>query len=184
MNIRGWILYLFLTMLQNKTIEITGWTNDSHSNDVCWYQYLLRGRKKTYNCYGRSFDFSDHIVLFYAHILSAILFETFFWFVIPIWSWNISRSHGKSQSGTLLFPRYISEKLATICIITISSYIYFLTSHAAFKTAAYFHTPSEIVIGYFISMFVQMPLAYTMCSEDWVKIRKFVGISSFQENND
>jgi homoserine acetyltransferase len=35
-----------------------------------------------------------------------------------------------------------------------------LVCHALYRTAAYFHTPAEISVGYLVSMIVQLPVMY------------------------
>lgn len=176
MNVRGWILYICLNKVEEAIITTLGWTNYSHLHDSCWYQELLRGRKKNHNCYGQSFEFSDHIVLFYAHILPIVLFETLFWFTVPIWS----RDSSTSLRANLLPITWI-EKVSSMILIMISIYIYFITFQAVIKTSTYFHTSLEMIVGYIISLSVQMPLAYVMCSGHFDRWRGFIGLSPSRE---
>jgi len=173
---RGFVLLLLFNVVEEKLIQFMDWDRTS---DECWYQNLLRERKKKIDCYGQSFDFSDHIVLFYGQILSIALFEIFFFFLVPLWSKQISRLQ---RTNLNLFPETTLEKFTSVTFLSISLYMYFITSYAAFRTAAYFHTWSEIIIGFIISFFIQYPLIQIMCDESWTNLRKSIGLHEFRES--
>jgi hypothetical protein len=54
------------------------------------------------------------------------------------------------------------------------------------RTAAYFHTSTEIAVGYFISLLVQMPLGIilwgTQCLGRWDRARALVGLPSYVDS--
>ena len=58
-----------------------------------------------------------------------------------------------------------------IALASLFAYLHVLVCHALYRTAAYFHTPAEISVGYLVSMIVQLPVMYLMCSEGphWAK---------------
>ena len=88
MNFRGWALYILFNMIQDSIAsrfsssspvgEVGahdgGTTMDNMEH--CWYRELLHSSKQDDpTCYGRRFDFSDHVVLFFGHVLPVVLFE-------------------------------------------------------------------------------------------------------------
>eukprot|EP00986_Skeletonema_menzelii_P002661 scaffold743_cov145-Skeletonema_menzelii.AAC.10 len=40
----------------------------------------------------------------------------------------------------------------------------------------YYHTQGEIIVGYLVSLFVQLPICYLMCSEEWARLRRIIGV--------
>ena len=193
MNIRGWILYQFLNhaqqiILQAMNFDIDPDISSETTQTICWYEEFLKGHRKKQSCYGRSFDFSDHVVLFYSQLLPICLFETLFWFMVPPWKnrhtySNLDNPYPKRQSS-FLAPFYVSEILVSIGMILFLLFIYIRTYVAVYQTAAYFHTFNEVVMGYFISLCIQLPFAFTMCFGRWETVREWIGISSHSTNRD
>ena len=155
-QIRWWILYLLFDQIEDQFVEPAG--------DGCWYDSLLRSHHDA--CHGKVTDYSDHIVLFCAQILPIALTEVLFSFVAPFWrNDNVPRrtqspSTTVSPSATSSFntkPKSVVE-VVPIILVTGLLYLYFISFIGAFKTAAYFHTRFEIIIGYLISLVVQIPL--------------------------
>jgi len=142
-----------------------------HDIPTCWYQDFLQPSKRQINCYGRKFDFSDHMVLFFGHTLPVMLFELLFCILVTYW-----RSHSSSFS-LRLFPSNAARTLLIAAVV----YFNFITLLAVHKTAAYFHTGSEVVVGYLISLVVQLPLGYVICFDRCEKLRHFVGLPTCQE---
>ena len=50
-------------------------------------------------------------------------------------------------------------------------YLYFITFLGAYKTAAYFHTGTEIFFGFAVSLLLQIPLCLLQCSSNWKSVR-------------
>lgn len=126
--IRGFILYLLFEKIESLVVPPAA--------NECWYD----GNLKSYQspCQGQTFDYSDHMVLFFAQILPIPLTEILFSFVVPYW-----------KNKSFLIP--------TILSITMI-FLYVITFLQTYRTAAYFHTMLEIWVGYLISILIQVPL--------------------------
>jgi len=146
-------------------------------DSTCWYQDLLRPSKRQIDCYGRKFDFSDHMVLFFGHTLPVMLFELLFCILVPFW-----RSQSFSHSSSFR-RRFLPRNVVTTALIALVVYFNFITLLAVHKTAAYFHTGCEVVVGYLISLVVQLPLGYVICSDRCEKARQFVGLPIITKEN-
>lgn len=126
------------------------------AGDECWYDDLLRSPKGP--CHGRATDYSDHIVLFYAQLLPIALVEVLFSFMAPFWK----RSN--------VVPTILSTGLL---------HLYLIVYLAAYKTAAYYHTPYEVGVGYIISLLTQVPLFLIMSTSLMEPVRDyFFGMSA------
>ena len=68
MILRGFVLYQGMNQVEQHLLS------GKNQQDGCWYDAWLRPDQST--CYGRGFDFSDHMVLYYAQILPIVLVET------------------------------------------------------------------------------------------------------------
>jgi len=93
-------LYLFLDKMEGLILASHAMQSPSFAN--CWYTSFLREEKRGEKCYGQEFDYSDHVVYFFAHIQTSMLFEFLFCFLVPIWPVN-SRQ-----------PDYVSNKKTTM----------------------------------------------------------------------
>ena len=130
--------------------------------DICWYSDLQRG---TSICHGLQFDFSDHTVLYFGQILPISLMECIHIFVTHRWNKN--------------------WKFALLVLFCYLPYLYYITLFGEFSTAAYFHTGSEMLVGYFVSLLIQLPIAYLQCSEGWKSLKEALfGTFSGKPNND
>jgi hypothetical protein len=153
---RMYILYLFLNHLEDKTATLS-WGSTSSSSSICWYQpYLQRSSSLSianiddynYCSHRRAFDFSDHIVLYYGQILPIATAET----LSTIMTATMTSSHDRRQGWAV--------------VVAVGSFLYLLYLHvivnrAAYGTAAYFHTGTEVYVGYFIALVcVALPLAH------------------------
>lgn len=130
-QLRGWVLYLLFDSIENRMVEPAG--------DTCWYDSMLRSNQSA--CEGTVTDYSDHVVLFFGQILPIPLTEVLFSFVAPFWS----------DHATL-------KTVVPTLLVTGLLYIYGIVFFAAYNTAAYFHTQYEIIVGYLITLWVQIPL--------------------------
>ena len=124
----------------------------------CWYKGALKGYQKAAmegqpDCYGRPFDFSDHVVLFLAQYFPLFVMEMLFWYACP--STKVGRALGYSWA----------------------LYFHLIVLHNLYYTAVYFHTPAETLAGYAVSLIIQLPVARVMCSTGG-RVRAFIGLPS------
>lgn len=145
MTFRGVVLFLAFNAVEDLISK-------PKNSESCWYDDSLQQSKGS--CYGRSFDFSDHFVLYFAQYLPIALLEVLHSFEFPFW---------KFSSKHILVPALLAGGLL---------YLYLITLLSAYKTATYFHTPVEVIIGMIISMLVQLPLCYLQCSMHWGYLRE------------
>lgn len=146
MQLRGFVLYLLFDAIENQ-IVYSGW-------DSCWYDGVLRTNQSV--CKGRARDFSDHVVLTFSQILPIPLTEVLFSFVAPFW-----RDRGPYG------------KVAPTLLVTGLLYVYAISFVGVYKTAAHFHTQSELIVGYLISLVVQIPLFLVLSTSFLVPARKY-----------
>eukprot|EP00594_Rhizosolenia_setigera_P001158 CAMPEP_0178946454 /NCGR_PEP_ID=MMETSP0789-20121207/4295_1 /TAXON_ID=3005 /ORGANISM="Rhizosolenia setigera, Strain CCMP 1694" /LENGTH=164 /DNA_ID=CAMNT_0020626449 /DNA_START=704 /DNA_END=1198 /DNA_ORIENTATION=+ len=138
-------------MLEDKCLHDNAYINEE---EECFYTNIIPSKYSNISkCYGQAFDFSDHIVLFYGHILSIVVFEVLYGWMYPI----TTTIH--QQSISTPFSSFINKFMSTVFGI----YVYFIVSVQTLKTSMYFHTPLEIFVGYFISLFtIQLFLYHVM----------------------
>lgn len=184
MNFRGWGLYIFLNNLQDALLVFSSSLyspSQLTSDNTCWYQtYLINPKHVAKKCYGQDFDFSDHVVLFFGQILPVTLFEVLFCFLVPLWSstntstfplskssssLNNSTNIKKRNGSSIGFMQFIPQAIRYIFVLLLIGgflYLNFITFVAVYHTAAYFHTATEVIIGYVVSLCVQLPLGYIL----------------------
>ncbi|KAL7569166.1 hypothetical protein ACA910_016992 [Epithemia clementina (nom. ined.)] len=164
MQFRWWILYLalnkiednFISSLQSDSIYI-GDYNSSNRTAECWYREWIQETKPF--CHGRRFDFSDHVVLYFAQLLPIALLEYLHAIDRPYWPFQVNR-------------RFSVPFLLTVGML----YLYFITYVGVYKTASFFHTPIECFTGFAISLLAQLPLCLLQCSnklESATQLREF-----------
>jgi hypothetical protein len=205
-NFRGWVLYVAFNQLEDSIVSVP------HRNTCSWYLAYLRDDQR-HECVGRVFDYSDHMVLYYAQLLPIPLLETLYALTNPYWSrwssssWrrsntdptsNLARAsvavphhpsprfaaddaeydspveqqdpgNGRpsvaspsSSSRTSVVDRTISwfaDRTIPVLLATGLAYLYLITYLGVYKTAYYFHTIDEVVLGYVVSLAVQVPMA-------------------------
>jgi len=165
MNFRGWILFVLLNKLQDML-------RPGNLLDSCWYDdYMIRRTNRNSNCYGQGFDFSDHTVLFLCQIIPVLSCEFFVSLLSPIRS-NMN-TNGFEKLQTEVDIKNSVLQTANVCYFVYINIIVFL---AMYKTAAYFHTPSEVAVGYIISLLVQLPFGFLIFFDSWASARKLTGI--------
>ena len=142
MQFRGWFLYVALNSIEDNYL------NEEVNQTNCWYQDWLPTTlaKSSPICRGRKFDFSDHVVLYYAQILPIALLETLHSLNRPYWPF-----------------RFFRRIALPILLTTGMCYLYFITFLGVFKTATYFHTPKESLAGYGVSLLAHLPLCTLQC---------------------
>lgn len=181
MNFRGWTLFILFNRAQDAIV--------THASlDTCWYRrYLPPNKQSDDMCYGRRFDFSDHVVLFFGHMLPVILFEALTCVVIPFWprfdKSLINMECNQAKRGNFLWIRRLPSIFITSAFSISFFYLNLLIFLAATRTAAYFHTASEIAVGYLISLLVQIPLGILLWGTSylgrWDQVRGLLGLPSF-----
>lgn len=188
LNFRGWGLYiganaledfLFLPWFTGNTVTSPLRTNSMSDveHDIhykshqpqCWYEDVLKSHHKLSTeihseCYGRPFDFSDHVVLFLAHYLPIFVMEMLVCYKYPFWK---NTSSAQNKFGRAMWYTFH---------IFLLLYLHLLVLNAIYHTAAYFHTKGEIIVGYFVSLFVQLPVCYLMCSDKWTTLKQVIGV--------
>ena len=191
LNVRGWVLYIGANALEDFVIlpwlgskVVSPLRRDSfsdmehdllankHDSSECWYRDLLKehhkvimGRDETSDCYGRPFDFSDHVVLFCAHYLPVMVCEMLICYTFPFW-------RKKSRAGVFW------EVLHAVQFV----YLHLLLLNALYRTSVFFHTQSEILVGYGVSLMLALPVSVLVCSERLRGMRRTFGLSFDGEN--
>lgn len=181
LNFRGFGLYIGANALEDYVILplFTGNTvtsslrvdslsdieHDIHYKEEyqghCWYEDALKSHHKSSmeshsECYGRPFDFSDHVVLFLAHYLPVFVMEMLVCYRFPFWE----------RMSVFWYAIHAFLFL----------YLHLLVLHSMYQTAVYYHTQGEIIVGYLVSLFIQVPVCYLMCSEKWARLRRIIGV--------
>jgi len=134
MLFRGWVLYIGLNAIEARVVS---WELDS--SDECWYKPFLRNvaASSSSPCYGRIFDYSDHVVFYFVQVLSVVWFEY------------------------LDKQRFISTRnnLGFVFLTGMVVYLHVIVYAGVYKTARWFHTGAEIMLGWCLSLIVTIPLA-------------------------
>ena len=207
LNLRGWGLYVGANAIEDYLIVpwftgnrvISPLRTDSvsdvehniqSSNHECWYKDVLKTHHRTAmendyfsDCYGRPFDFSDHVVLFLAHYLPIFLMEMIYCWMFPFWVSSKS-PRTKRQASLQRFTVIAFVVLHAVLFL----YLHLIVLHATYQTVAYFHTTAEVIVGYLISWLLKLPILYVICSERWFALRRFIGLPAsqmigFDQNN-
>lgn len=140
MLFRGWVLYVGLNTIEARLLSVELMPAD---NDLCWYKAFLRnGLSAAPSCYGRMFDFSDHVVFYFVQVLAIVWTE-----YLDALSTTTS-SGGTSHRG-----------IGLIILSAMVAYLHLLVYSGVYKTARWFHTGSEIIVGWLISLLVTLPVA-------------------------
>ena len=166
MNFRGWALYILLNKIEDQFVSDFGSTGEK-----CWYSIegWFPHSSEQELCAGRPFDFSDHIVLYYAQILPIALFETLHSIIEnPKWYNVRAREQSMRQTRSIVTMRlFITHSLRwfiPLVVIGAHAYLQMIITFGAYKTSIYFHTPFEILAGYIVSMTIAAPLCFLQCS--------------------
>jgi len=109
---------------------------------TCWYLDYLHDHQP--DCYGRVFDFSDHAVLYFAQILPIALVEVLYAFEKPYWEEHV-------WVARLLWMGML--------------YLYVIVFAGFFRTAQFFHTGKEVVVGLGVSLCLQIPIMLLQCRQ-------------------
>lgn len=139
--VRFYIFYKLLNAWEDSHMRIAV-TDEATS---CWYGAYLRKP----SCFGRAFDFSDHIVLYYGQISLIVVTE-------------ISHS---------IMIQSSSSPWWWIVIAPFVLWLHYLIYHGTYMTAAYFHTNSEVYAGFIVSLCLALPLCFWQ-SKRWFPFRR------------
>jgi len=188
-QIRGWGLYVFLNIVENAVLSSSMVANIldiiREAPDVpvgsCWYRPWLKSWQESgeNTCYGIPFDFSDHVVLFFSHSFPSMIFEASFCFLIPFlpetshWKTRTDRDRGDGREVAVLY--LLMNTILPKVLLLVFVYLNIITLLAIHGTVAYFHTVGEVVVGYLISLVVQIPVGWIIWAEEWKHIRDLVG---------
>jgi hypothetical protein len=152
MMIRGWILYLGMNALEQTVLSMPLLPTDDQS---CWYKSMLSVNNNNSNssstsenisgttsfdsCYGRMFDFSDHIVFYFVQYLAIITTE----YVDAL----ASCETGPTTPGFVVLTGLVL-------------YLHVVVYAGVYKTSRWFHTGTEILVGWVLALVsVTLPLA-------------------------
>ena len=189
---RGWGLYICFNMIEDIILNrnSSGTGIDTETLDSCWYTPLLKNRWQDNDpCHGLSFDFSDHVVLFFSHHFPSIIFEALFCFLFPFWPIG-QKFRGKSDGprggggvhGENSLVHFLLNTLLPIALLGLFVYLNIITLLAVHSTAAYFHSLGEVVVGYTISLIVQITVGKILWADGWKRMRQLVGFSLDREH--
>lgn len=182
MNFRGWFMYILLNKIEDQFVM-----GSNPANNTCWYNIegWLPQSSEQEVCAGRPFDFSDHIVLYYAQILPIALFETLHITIeYPYWYIGVPTDSSVQHVRNLILMETIRNNFLRwfVPIVLLGTHIYLqiVTTFGAYKTTFYFHTPFEIIAGFIISMIISVPLCRIQCNNCNHRLISYVRTSLFQ----
>jgi Inositol phospholipid synthesis protein Scs3p. len=160
------------------------------------------GDGETASCYGHLFDFSDHVVLFFSHSFPSMVFEASFCFLFPFLPQrcpsfssagglvdgstgqvdrNRSMSSSRNKPSACVF---VWNTLLPILLLVLFFYLNVVTLLAVHSTAAYFHSVGEVIVGYLISLMVQIPMGWIIWADEWKHVRQLVGFPMERQHMD
>jgi hypothetical protein len=156
LNFRGWILYVLFNEWEDRWAIVP--------SSPCWYEAWFAQHTEPSVCLGRPFDFSDHIVLYYAQLLPISLVETLHaLFQSPsFWALPAASTERPIRKHAIL-PTCRNYMIPCV-LIGSHVYLQFITATGAYKTSAYFHTPTEVLAGFAVSMLIALPLYLLQCN--------------------
>eukprot|EP00977_Amphora_coffeiformis_P007178 scaffold1564_cov174-Amphora_coffeaeformis.AAC.16 len=134
MLFRGWVLYVGLNAIE---AQLVSWELEPTDEELCWYKQYLRTPPSASPCYGRMFDYSDHVVFYFVQVLSIVWFE------------YLDMQHTLSSRKSLGF----------VFLTGMVAYLHIIVYVGVYKTARWFHTGGEIMLGWCLSLTVTVPLA-------------------------
>jgi hypothetical protein len=152
-NFRGWVLYVALNRLEDTVVA-----SDGPFHRDCWYAPHLRADQR-HECVGRAFDFSDHMVLYFAQLLPVPLAEGLY-ALLTSGYWSSREENAAIVSVRSSWGSFVPQLFLVLGL----AYLYVVVYLGAVKTALFFHTIDEVVLGYAVSLLVQVPLAWLQCA--------------------
>ena len=190
--VRGWGLYVFLNMVEDIVLSSNILSSSTSETliettdlDSCWFSPLLKSWQRKVSeegdkCYGVEFDFSDHVVLFFSHSYPSMIFEAMFCFLVPFIPKerkHLNTSPYIKQPGRLHRAlECFLETVLPVGLLLMFLYLNMLTLLAVHSTVAYYHSIGEVVVGYIISLSIQIPVGFIIyAGGKWKNIRSMVG---------
>lgn len=149
MQFRGWVLYVFMNEILMKKLLLsfiplsamgTITNKQQEGQGECWYSNLVHQQKANYEgdeCYGQEFDFSDHIVLFFAHYFPIMIFEAIFCVLYPFWTMH---HHDKTtvehfrQSRSQQTVIFLFNTIIHMALVVTFGYLSFITLASVYST--------------------------------------------------
>lgn len=184
LNLRGFFLYLGANALEGLVHQfwMTATNNSSNSENECWYKETLKSHQKSgEDCYGRLFDFSDHVVLFLANYLATFVAEILIIYSQPFWD-AAATTTGKLQTKQSDPGRLFTKgAMFNAFFVSLFVYLHIIVCHALYQTTAYFHTAAEVLVGYAVSLIIQLPVMYFMCTKRQV-VKAIIGFPISKEH--
>jgi len=187
---RAWGLFVFLNVIVDIFVPVIKNMLSSETiidiDPACWYNnFLWQKHRSSDICYGQAFDFSDHQVLYFSHWFPLLTCEALYCFLFPLWPLFHTNTRGKDPSVELSsatgittnLPTFITTRILPLMLSVAFVYMHIILLLAVHSTAAYFHSVAETMVGYLISLIVQIPLGLFLCSrkKSWTAIRNHFG---------
>jgi hypothetical protein len=177
-QLRGWILYVALDEVEDWFVSPSSSSSGQEPGN-CWYEEFLHANYE--QCQGRTMDFSDHVVLYFAQIIPLALVEILH-AGLPLlrntnnhklqYYWGLAPSRQKSGHGTSKYNHLFFRLVPVILLVWLVN-LYVVTFLGAFKTAAFFHTGPEVWLGFLISLVVQIPLCLLQTTRIFSKQKEY-----------
>lgn len=184
LNLRGFFLYLGANALEGHVHQfwMTATNNSSNSENECWYKETLKAHQKSgEDCYGQLFDFSDHVVLFLANYLAIFVAEILIIYSQPFWDAAVTTTGKLQTKQSDPGRRFTKGAMFNAFFVSLFVYLHIIVCHALYQTTAYFHTAAEVLVGYIVSLTIQLPVIYFMCTERQV-VKAIIGLPSSKEH--
>ena len=170
MLFRGWVLYVGLNILEARWSNLLlVATTDGDQQRSCWYKDFLKKSKTALpSCYGRVFDFSDHVVFYFVQVLSIVWTEYLDACIYMTTTTTVSSApyhHLPRNKHNHRARRTTTHTTTTInlgfgLLSVVVAYAHLIVYAGVYKTARWFHTASEILVGFFISFVVTIALVW------------------------
>lgn len=193
MLFRGFVLYDFANNFIGRKLLLSRFPMTATGSIItgtqeCWYTKFVPIKTKSIHrdfCIGQQFDFSDHIVLFFAHHYSILIMEILFCALYPFWPLKISNHRGepnensvKGKKSSTSTPVIHSNAILPTCFLFLFGYMTIIILFSVYSTATYYHTVLESCVGYILSLFIQIPIGMMIMSNS------FIGLSNGQDHYD
>jgi len=150
---RGVILYGLFDTLENTLIEYSTTTASS-----CWYDaFVPQHKHQRRPCAGSVFDYSDHIVLYFAQVIPIALVEVIFSFVEHDHYQQYQQQEKEEENSTATLVKWVLRVQQLFLVLGFLC-LYGLVVYFTYTTVTYYHTYGECLVAYLISMIVQFPL--------------------------
>ena len=110
---------------------------------------------------------------------SLITFQPLFLRLCSVFS-----SHFPMRNREYTSLHFILNTLMPFTLLGGFVYLNIITFLAIHSTAAYFHSSGEVLVGYIISLIIQLPVGFLLWADSWKSARKLVGFSIDRDHLD